>query len=535
VHFGISRFQDWRLDYHTSLAAVGGEPPLNGKLALNLIMSTKPIMLQGTGSDVGKSVIATALCRIFRQDGFRVAPFKSQNMALNSFVTRDGGEMGRAQVVQAQACRIEPHVDMNPILLKPTSDVGSQVIVEGKPIGNMRVGEYFEFKKTKALPIVKRCYERLAKDFDIIVIEGAGSPAEINLRDGDIVNMTMAFLADSPVVLIGDIDRGGVFASLVGTLELIQPEERERIKGMLINKFRGKKELLDSGLEVIEKRCGIPFLGVIPCFKDIIIPDEDSVALGKKNYQAKYFDDKINIEVVRLPHLSNFTDFDALELEPDVNLYYVNTPPPESSMPDVLIIPGSKHTIDDMRFLAETKFDERIKNLFRQGNTEIIGICGGYQILGRRIIDEFKVESESGTIEGLGLLPIDTLFEREKFTRQVSAIHLETGLQVKGYEIHVGQPKFLGNPETIFQMDDGRFDGTKIGNIWGTYLHGVFDEDEFRRAFIDRLRSKKGLSPLRKIHFRFDQDAEYDKLAELVRDNIDMEKVYEIVGIHPED
>ena len=495
-------------------------------------MPAKPIMLQGTGSDVGKSVIAAALCRIFLQDGFRVAPFKSQNMALNSFVTKDGGEMGRAQVVQAQACRIEPHVDMNPILLKPTSDVGSQVIVEGRPIGNMRVGEYFEFKKTKALPIVKKCYERLANEFDIIVIEGAGSPAEINLRDGDIVNMTMAELADSPVVLIGDIDRGGVFASLVGTLELIQPEERERIKGMLINKFRGKKELLDSGLVMIEERCGIPFLGVIPWFKDIIIPDEDSVALGQKNYNAEQITDKINIEVVRLPHLSNFTDFDALELEPDVNLYYVNIPPPESNIPDVLIIPGSKHTIADMEFLVESKFAERIKNLVTK-NTEIIGICGGYQILGRLIIDEFKVESESGTIKGLGLLPIDTFFEQEKFTRQVAAVDVVTGLQVRGYEIHVGQPKFLEKCDAMFQINDGRLDGAKIENVWGTYLHGVFDEDEFRRAFIDRLRSKKGLTPLQEIQIRFDQDAEYDKLAELVRNNIDMEKIYEIVGTHP--
>lgn len=499
-----------------------------------MIMPAKPIMLQGTGSDVGKSVIATALCRIFLQDGFRVAPFKSQNMALNSFVTKDGGEMGRAQVVQAQACRIEPHVNMNPILLKPTSDVGSQVIVEGRPIGNMRVDEYFEFKKTKALPIVKKCYERLANEFDIIVIEGAGSPAEINLRDGDIVNMTMAELADSPVVLIGDIDRGGVFASLVGTLELIQPEERERIKGMLINKFRGKKELLDSGLVMIEKRCGIPFLGVIPWFRNIVIPDEDSVALGQKNYKAEQFADKINIEVVRLPHLSNFTDFDALELEPDVNLYYVNTPPTESSVPDVLIIPGSKHTIADMKFLVESKFDERIQNLATK-NTEIIGICGGYQTLGRLIIDEFKVESESGTINGLGLLPINTFFEQEKFTKQVTAIDMATGLQVRGYEIHVGQPKLLEKCDVIFQISDGRFDGAKIENVWGTYLHGVFDEDEYRRAFIDRLRSKKGLPPLREIQFRFDQDAEYDKLAELVRNNIDMEKIYEIVGIHPAD
>ena len=525
-------------------------------------MPAKPIMFQGTGSDVGKSVIAAALCRIFLQDGFRVAPFKSQNMALNSFVTKDGGEMGRAQVVQAQACRIESHVDMNPILLKPTSDVGSQVIVEGRPIGNMPVDEYFEFKKTKALPIVKKCYERLASEFDIIVIEGAGSPAEINLRDGDIVNMTMAELADSPVILIGDIDRGGVFASLVGTLELIQPEECERIKGMLINKFRGKKELLDSGLTMIEERCEIPFLGVIPWFKNIIIPDEDSVALGQKNYQAQQFADKINIEVVRLPHLSNFTDFDALELEPDVNLYYVSTPPPQSSVPDVLIIPGSKHTIDDMKFLIEAKFDERIgnlakgkaKNSLKEGvlkgqetthdfvlaetlgfpfNTEIIGICGGYQILGRFIIDELNVESESGTIKGLGLLPIDTFFEREKFTRQVTAIDIATGLQVKGYEIHVGQPKFLEKCEAIFQIDDGRFDGMRLGNIWGTYLHGVFDEDEFRRAFIDRLRAKKRLPPLRETQFCFDQDAEYDKLAELVRNNIDLEMVYEIVGMQP--
>ena len=497
-------------------------------------MSAKPIMLQGTGSDVGKSVLSAALCRIFLQDGYSVAPFKSQNMALNSFVTEDGGEMGRAQVVQAQACRLKPSVLMNPILLKPVTDVGAQVIVKGKPIGNMSVEEYFDFKLSEAIPMVKACYDELAAEYDIIVIEGAGSPAEINLRDSDIVNMRMAELVDSPVILIGDIDKGGVFASLVGTLVLLEPHESERIKGFLINKFRGRKSLLDSGLRMIEQRCGKPFLGVIPFFKDIKIPDEDSVALKQKktdNFTA----DTVNIEVLLLPHISNFTDFDPFEEEPDVRLRYV-PPTDEISNPDVLIIPGSKNTMGDLRWLKAAGHAKRIAELAAEGKT-IIGICGGYQMLGKTVRDATGVESEAGAVDGLGLLDVETIFKPQKQTFQVEAVELETKLQVRGYEIHQGETRLSSRALPLFKIQlrgskpteitDGAKNPSK--NIWGTYIHGIFDADEYRRTFIDQQRIKKGMPPLEKIQYRYNQDAEYDKLADVVRENIQLDLIYDVL------
>lgn len=497
-------------------------------------MPAKPIMLQGTGSDVGKSVLAAALCRIFLQDGYSVAPFKSQNMALNSFVTEYGGEMGRAQVVQAQACRLKPSVLMNPILLKPVTDVGAQVIVKGKPIGNMNVEEYFDFKLRDGIDIVEKCYEKLTAEYDIIVIEGAGSPAEINLRESDIVNMRMAEIADAPVILIGDIDKGGVFASLVGTLVLLEPHECERIKGFLINKFRGRKELLESGLRMIEQRCGKPFLGVIPFFKDIKIPDEDSVALKQKtpNFFAS---DTVNIEILLLPHISNFTDFDPLEEEPDVQLRYV-APVDEISNPDVLIIPGSKNTMDDLKWLKKSGHHRRIRELAADGKT-IIGICGGYQMLGCSVKDETGVESLAGVVGGLGLLDVETVFKPQKQTFQIEAVEIGTDIKIRGYEIHQGETVLFSQTVPLFQIQlrgdkpvnitDGARNPSK--DIWGTYIHGIFDSDEYRRVFIDRQRIKKGMAPLGKIQYQYDQDAEYDKLAAIVRENIQMGLVYDIV------
>ncbi|MCD6334318.1 MAG: cobyric acid synthase [Candidatus Latescibacteria bacterium] len=493
----------------------------------------KSIMLQGTGSDVGKSVLAAALCRIFLQDGYRVAPFKSQNMALNSYVTLDGGEMGRAQVVQAQACRLEPDVTMNPILLKPTTDVGAQVIVMGRPVGNMSVEAYFRFKEEGAIPIVTEAYKRLAEEYDLIVIEGAGSPAEINLRDGDIVNMRMAEIADAPVILVGDIDRGGVFASLAGTMLLLEQHERRRIKAFLINKFRGRKALLDSGLEMIEARVHRPFLGVIPYFTDIRIPDEDSVAMKGRPSDVAFSADTVNIEVLILPHISNFTDFDPFEGEPDVRLRYLG-PSDAISNPDVLFVPGSKNTIGDLNALQSRGIARKVIELAKRGAT-VVGICGGYQMLGNRIVDPRGSESPLGAVEGLGLLDVETIFEPGKTTLQVAATEIASGLNVSGYEIHMGETKRLGTTVPMFRIHSrgGIEDGAQNaqGSIWGTYLHGLFDDDRFRRAFIDRLRIRKGLKPLGSVQFRFDQDAEFDKLADRVRAHVDMERLYRIVGV----
>jgi len=357
----------------------------------------KVIMIQGTGSSVGKSIMVTALCRIFYQDGFRVAPFKAQNMALNSFVTKDGGEMGRAQVVQAEACGVEPTVDMNPILIKPTSEVGAQVIVRGKPIGNMQAQEYRNYK-SKLVLVVKESFLKLAHHYELIVIEGAGSPAEINLKGDDIVNMKMAQLADCPVLLVADIDKGGALAWVVGTLELLTEEERDKIKGIIINKFRGDKEILQPGLDYLERKTKKPVLGVIPYFRDIWIEEEDAVNSEKNKYYTQPTPSKINIEVLYLPHISNFTDFDPLEREEDISLRYIKMGE-RLGEPDLLIIPGSKNTIDDLYYLKKSGYQEEILNRLKQG-TVIIGICGGYQMLSRQLYDPEHTESSKEKIGG---------------------------------------------------------------------------------------------------------------------------------------
>lgn len=496
---------------------------------------TRTIMIQGTGSSVGKSIIVTALCRIFLRDGFKVCPFKAQNMSLNSFVTKEGGEMGRAQVVQAQAARLQPQVDMNPILIKPTSEVKAQIIIQGRPVGNMQVKEYRHYKKT-ALKNVLASFNRLKNQHEIIVIEGAGSPAEINLRKDDIANMKIAELTNAPVILAGDIDRGGVFASLVGTLELLPEKESQRIKGFIINKFRGDKSLLKNGLSYLERKTGKPVLGVIPYFKDILIPEEDSVTLENKKQKTASQKPKnatINIAVIKLPYISNFTDFDALENEPDVNLYYVRKKD-ELNNPDVIILPGTKNTIADLCWLKDSGMASRIVSCIGGPlSTILIGICGGYQMLGRTIYDSDRVESRQKEISGLGLLPIMTTFEKEKKLSQTEAREIKTKIGLKGYEIHHGRTINLAPCVPVFTIKgEKRLEGTQSDDvrIWGTYLHGIFDNVEFRQNFLNRIRERKGLKSISVKNHCKNLENEFDKLAALVRENINIELLYKILG-----
>lgn len=508
----------------------------------------KAIMLQGTSSNVGKSVLTAAICRILKQDGYGVVPFKSQNMALNSFVTKDGGEMGRAQVVQAQAAGLEPMVEMNPILLKPTGNSQSQVIVLGKPIGNLSAKEYHLSFNTTALQVIADCLSLFQQKFDVIVIEGAGSPVEVNLKPRDIANMRIAKMADAPVLLVADIDRGGALASIVGTLELLDPEERERVAAIVINKFRGDLDLLQPALDFIEKKTGKPVLGVVPYFRDFSIPQEDSVALEERK-TAKVRQDaaKLDIVVLRLPRISNFTDFDALSQEPDVNLRYIEDCT-EIGEPDLIIVPGSKNTIEDMCFLEHAGLDGAIKNA-NQAGVPVIGICGGYQILGEWMHDPLKMESQHGKKQGLGLLPLETYFEPEKITRQVEAVVCGTGSflgpcrgqKVTGYEIHMGRTTLKSDLAAAFQLTSrgglpcAEYDGAvnACGNVLGTYLHGIFDNDLFRRHVLNVLRAQKGWQPLQDstANFNLQLERDYNKLADVVRSSLKMDLLYQIIGL----
>ena len=516
-------------------------------------IKAKAIMIQGTMSNAGKSLIAAGLCRIFRQDGYRVAPFKSQNMALNSFITDEGLEMGRAQVVQAEAAGVKPSVLMNPILLKPTTDVGSQVIINGKVSSNMTAREYYRHKKV-LIPVVKEAYEKLASEYDIIVIEGAGSPAEVNLRDDDIVNMGMAELANAPVLLVGDIDRGGVFAQLYGTIALLEEHEQARIKGLIINKFRGDKTILDPGLDILKEKTGKDILGVVP-YMDVMIDDEDSLS-ERLNVQTYISSSFIDIAVIRLPRISNFTDFTALSTEPGVSLSYVSNVR-ELGEPDVIIIPGTKSTIRDMEWLRATGLEAKLMQKHHAG-TLIIGICGGYQMLGERIIDETGVETGIGTeTKGLGLLPVVTEFAEEK-TRTKVIIELQglngefetlNGKTVSGYEIHMGKTRDLAISNGLradapkyerkenINIDEKRNLGnclfTCCDNVLGTYVHGFFDSDELRKAFLDMLYRKKGINPenmdISAQSYEDFKEEQYDKLAAILRDSLDMEKIYSMI------
>lgn len=440
------------------------------------------IMVQGTMSGAGKSLLCAALCRIFAQDGYRAAPFKSQNMALNSHVTRDGLEMGRAQAVQAQAAGAEPDVRMNPVLLKPSSDTGSQVIVLGEVRGHMSAAEYFRYKR-QLFPEVLAAYDSLAAEHDVVVIEGAGSPAEINLRADDIVNMGLALRVGAPVLLAGDIDRGGVFAQLYGTVALLQPEERERIAGLVINKFRGDLEILRPGLSLLEEKTGKRVLGVVPYLK-VDVDDEDSLAprLGREDVHKP-----LDAAVIRLPRISNFTDFAPLEEHPQIGVRYVDDPRKLGS-PDLVVLPGTKSTGGDLLWLRQNGLEAAILKLAAAG-TPVLGVCGGYQMLGEAVHDRSGVEhGAGGSIRGMGLLPVETTFLPEKTRTRVrgeTASGPLAGAGLEGYEIHMGSTQVRGEP--FCRLEDGREDGCVRGSVWGTYLHGLFDSGELTQKLAELL------------------------------------------------
>jgi adenosylcobyric acid synthase len=496
----------------------------------------RTIMIQGTASAVGKSIIVAALCRIFRQDGYKVAPFKSQNIALNSFVTEGGGEIGRAQAVQAEAAGITATVDMNPILLKPTSNSGCQVVLLGKVDRNISAQDYTNYAPA-LVKTVMESLEKLRNEYEIVVIEGAGSPAEINLKEREIVNMRIARESASPVLLVGDIDKGGVFASLVGTLELLDKDEQHYVKGMIINKFRGDVSLLKPAIDFTEKRTGRPVLGVIPYFKDIRIAQEDSVYLDER--EKNKASGGLNIAVIRLPHISNYDDFDPLEADGTVSYIRQRS---EMGDPHLIIIPGTKSTINDLQYLRQSGLADIIREKAAAG-TPVVGICGGYQMLGRKILDPQRVESDQAEVEGLGLLDITTEFAEEKSTRQVRAkVISDAGLlagakgqAVSGYEIHMGQSQ-AGEPAHAFRIIEtpqGKADYSdgalnESGTVLGTYMHGLFNNDDFRQVFLNNLRRRWGLDE-NKSGARTDRDKEYDKLADVVRQNLDMSGIYRIM------
>lgn len=488
---------------------------------------TRCIMVQGTMSGAGKSLLCAALCRIFHQDGLQCAPFKSQNMALNSYVTRDGLEMGRAQVVQAMAAGVEPDVRMNPILLKPCSDVGSQVIVNGEVRGQMPARDYFRYKK-QLVPEILAAYHSLAEENDVIVIEGAGSPAEINLKADDIVNMGLARLVDAPVLLAGDIDRGGVFAQLYGTVALLEPEERARVKGLIINKFRGDVEILRPGLAPLEEKTGVPVIGVVPYVRTEI-DDEDSLAPSLGRTEAHK---PLDAAVIRLPRISNFTDFSPLEQHPLLGVRYVSGPQ-TLGRPDVVILPGTKSTLDDLVWLRENGLEAAILKLAAAG-VPVMGICGGYQMLGRTLSDPEGTEGgvPGAVVRGLGLLPVDTVFCAQKTRTRVEARALAgpfAGARLEGYEIHMGKTRVDGEP--FCRLEDGRAEGCAAGNIYGTYLHGLFDTGEATARLADLLCKTKGIDPAgaAPLSHRAFQEREFDRLAEAVRAALDMDAIYRMM------
>ena len=510
-------------------------------------LKAKTLMVQGTGSSVGKSLLVTALCRIFKQNGYSVVPFKAQNMSLNSYVTPDGAEIGRALAVQAEAAGVLPTADMNPILLKPEVAYRSQLVVMGRPAGSLE-SRAFNRRKDSLWQVVTDALDRVRSEFDVVVIEGAGSPAEINLRQGDIVNMEVALYANAPVLLVGDIDRGGVFASIYGTVMLLDPPERGLLRGTIVNKFRGDAPLLEPGLRRLEELTGVPVLGVVPYFNDIYIPEEDSPeennVAGRGSTRAL-----IDVAVIALPHIANFDDFDPLKRQEGVGLRYVRSRD-ELGSPDLVIIPGTKTTVADMQHLRESGISEALVSLAGQG-TALIGICGGYQMLGRCILDLHRVESAREATAGLGLLPVVTRFSPHKQTHQVSGrvsaslglLGGAGGLPFEGYEIHMGITaadtadeltaaptpfRLLSRSGRAVDCDDGAMSGD--GWVMGTYVHGLFHNAELRRSILQQIASRKGVSlPL--DDDAFSQSREYDRLAELVRGSLDMPALREVVGL----
>lgn len=517
----------------------------------------KTLMIQGTASDVGKSWITAALCRIFTQNGYRTAPFKSQNMSNNAYVTLDGKEIGRAQGMQAEACGIIASTDMNPILLKPTKEMSSQVVVHGMPLREYEAREYRESYLPVAGQIVREALGRLREAFDIVVLEGAGSPAEINLKDRDIVNMRMAAWADAPVILVADIDRGGVFASIVGTLELLEPEERERVRGFIINKFRGDVSLLKPGLDWLEKRTGKPVIGVLPYLPGLALEDEDSLSLqnavslelGDTRDQER---DMLDIAVIYLPRIANFTDVDPLRCEPDVKLRYIRHQG-EWGNPDIVIIPGSKNTAEDMVWLREQGLAERIIR-HSEGGGRAVGICGGYEMLGERILDPERVESDRTVTEGLGLFAFEIEFLDTKRTIRVEGEARMRGsspsenasagetVPISGYEIHMGmmRPLTTGLIQP-FRIKDVGADSEELepegvctpdGRLWGTFLHGILHNDKFRREWLNEARADKGLVPIAEGYpFQERRQASFDRLADHARQHINIALLYKIIGL----
>lgn len=498
----------------------------------------KAIMIQGTMSNAGKSLLAAGLCRIFRQDGYLVAPFKSQNMALNSFITEEGLEMGRAQVMQAEAAGIRPSVKMNPILLKPTNDVGSQVIVNGEVLGTMSARDYFKYKK-KLVPDIMKAYQELSDEYDIIVIEGAGSPAEINLKNDDIVNMGMAKMAKAPVLLVGDIDRGGVFAQLIGTVDLLEPSERDMVKGLIINKFRGDKTILDPGVKMLEERSHIPVVGVAP-YMNIQVEDEDSLT---ERFDRKQSAGLIDIAVIRVPRISNFTDFNPFESVEGVSLRYVQHVS-ELKNPDMIILPGTKNTMEDLLWMRENGLEVAVLKAAAAGCI-VFGICGGYQMLGDTLSDPYHVEA-GGKIRGMGLLPMDTVFASKKTRTRVTGQFLPmtgifaalSGVSLEGYEIHMGESVRKEGilPATKLmvagnQPEETKTEGAFHENVCGTYVHGVFDKEEVVETLIRILGERKGIdvSSMTGIDFAAFKETQYNILAAELRKHLDMKKIYSIL------
>ena len=506
-------------------------------------MTGKVLMVQGTASHVGKSVLVSALCRIFRQDGFRVAPFKAQNMSNNSFVTPDGGEIGRAQAVQAQAAGVEPQVEMNPILLKPEADQRSQVVRLGRPWLSARAIDYYAMK-SELWESVRTSLDSLREQFDVVVIEGAGSPAEINLKATEIVNMRVAMYAGAPVLLCGDIDRGGVFAAMVGTLELLEPEERDAVRGLVINKFRGDIALLTDGLTWLEQRTGKPVVGVVNHFRDIHIPEEDSVALDLP--ERARGDAVLDVAVIQLPHISNFDDFDPLAWEDGVSLRYV-TSSDQFGDPDLVILPGTKTTIPDLAWMESRGLTSSVQEARRRG-AALVGICGGYQMLGTQLQDPDHIESSQTEMAGLGLLPMATVFAGSKETHRIrGTVGLDRGLlegaagvPVQGYEIHMGRTTGSGTAAPFHIQDradmpvssDNNSDGCLDDSGWvmGTYIHGLFHNGELRRTMLQALARRKGVH-LPSTSSVDGLDLEYDKLADWVRSSLDIDLVYEMTGL----
>ena len=493
---------------------------------------SKVIMIQGTMSNAGKSLLVAGLCRIMKQDGYRVVPFKSQNMALNSFITEEGLEMGRAQVMQAEAAGIKPMVCMNPVLLKPTNHTGSQVIVNGEVIGNMSARDYFAYKK-QLIPDIKKAFRKLEKFADIIVIEGAGSPAEINLRENDIVNMGLAEMVDAPVLLVGDIDRGGVFAQLLGTLELLREEEKERVKGLIINKFRGDKTILDPGIEMLEEKVQVPVTGVVP-YMELSLEDEDSLT---ERFEKKR-DGCIDIVVIRYPRISNFTDFNVFEQLPEVSVRYV-TSVAELNHPDMIILPGSKNTMGDLKWMRQNGIEAVVKKMAEE--IPVWGICGGYQMLGERISDPEGME-EGGVIRGMELLPVVTELKKEKVRCQTEGkinklegvFSVLSEVMYTGYEIHMGKTDLVENGKITRKDINSEKAVISVGkkNVYGTYIHGIFDKGSIAAVIVQTLAEKKGMQIKNGMVEDYEsfKAKQYDKLADTLREYLNMEEIYGMLG-----